>query len=72
MKIIIRNQELEEHKNKVQQPTAAKIHWGRRLDKFYFSILQLFLTWDDDAASNSPTDFSSGRCRQANRRNIID
>jgi hypothetical protein len=48
------------NKNEKLPLIAAKIHWGRRLDKFYFSILQLFLTWDDDAASNSPTDFSSG------------
>jgi hypothetical protein len=28
--------------NEHQLPTAAKIHWGRRLDEFYFSILHFF------------------------------
>jgi len=28
--------------NKGQLVTAAKNHWGRRLDKFYFSILHQF------------------------------
>jgi len=47
--------------NKKLSPTAAKNHWGRELDKFYFSILVKLLTWDRDAASNSPTVFSSKR-----------
>jgi hypothetical protein len=39
--------------------TAAKKHWGRELDEFYFSIIAFILPWDKIAASNSPSLFSS-------------
>jgi len=48
-------------KIKTQHTTAAKNHWGRCLDKQYFSILATTLTGDKSAASNSPAFFSSGR-----------
>jgi len=62
--IIAEKCEIIEEKLNNQPITDAKIHWGRRLDKFYFSILAIILTWDRDAASNSPTVFSSKRYRQ--------
>ena len=37
-----------------------------------FCILAFILTWDNDAASNSPTHFSSRRCRQANDINTME
>jgi len=41
-----------------ERTTAAKNHWGRRLDKYVFGIFGKLLTWDKDPASNSPTHFS--------------
>ena len=44
--------------------TGAKNHWGRCLDKNAFNILGELLPWGGDAASNSPTLFSSKRYAQ--------
>jgi hypothetical protein len=49
------------HELNAQHLTAAKNHWGRWFDTIYFSILAFVLRWDDDAATNFPTVFSSKR-----------